>query len=118
MKNTNFTGICFISLIIVGLFPATSATAEGAGNKEQEIFYIYPDGVMEFRGRIMNREDVVIYEDGRGGELAAVKLSVPRKPDFYRSNIIVVRKEIDVSVAWDKEFRGLFLLPGDISRQQ
>ncbi len=101
MKNTNFTGVCLMSLIIVGLFPATSVTAEGVGDKEQEIFYIYPDGVMEFKGRTMNREDVVIYEDGRGGEFAAVKLIVPRKPDFYRSNIIVVRKEIDVPVAWE-----------------
>jgi hypothetical protein len=75
--------------------------AEEAGVKEQEIFYIYPDGLMEFRGRIMSKKDVVIYGDGRGGELAAVKLNVPRHTDFYRANIIVVRNEIDVPV-WGK----------------
>jgi len=47
--------------------------------------------MMEFKGRIMNKKDVVIYADGRGGELAAVKLNVPRHADFYRANIIVVR---------------------------
>lgn len=73
------------------LFSATSVIAEEAGEKEQEIFYIYPDGMMEFKGRIMNKKDVVIYADGRGGELAAVKLNVPRNTDFYRANIIVVR---------------------------
>ena len=92
MENTNFTSVCLMTLLIGVLFSATSVTAEEAGEKEQEIFYIYPDGTMEFKGRIKNEEDVVIYEDGRGGELAAVKLIVPRHPDFYRGNVIVVRK--------------------------
>jgi len=81
-----------MTLLIGVLFPATRVTAEEAGKKEKEIIYVYPEGKIEFKGRIMNEEDVVIYEDGRGGELAAVKLLVPRRPDFYRGNIIVVRK--------------------------
>lgn len=81
-----------MTLLIGALFPAACLIAEETGEKEQEIFYIYPEGMMEFKGRIMNEEDVVNYEDGRGGELAAVKLFVPRHPDFYKSNIIVVRK--------------------------
>ncbi len=92
MENTNFTSVCLMTLLIGVLFPATRVIAEEAGKKEQEIFYIYPEGKMEFKGHIMNEDDVVIYEDGRGGEFAAVKLSVPRRPDFYRGNIIVVRK--------------------------
>ena len=92
MKNTNFTNACLMTLLIGVLFPATRVTAEEAGIKEKQIIYIYPEGKMEFKGRIMNEEDVVIYEDGRGGELAAVKLFVPRRPDFYRGNVIVVRK--------------------------
>ncbi len=81
-----------MALLAGVLFSAASVIAEETGQNEQEIFYIYPDGMMEFKGRIMNKKDVVIYEDGRGGELAAVKLFVPRRPDFYRGNVIVVRK--------------------------
>ena len=91
MENMKFTSVCLMALIIGVLFPATSVIAEETNEKGQEIFYIYPDGMMEFRGRIMNKKDVVIYGNKRGGELAAVKLNVPRHADFYRANIIVVR---------------------------
>ena len=91
MENKKFTSVCLTVLLTGILFSATSVIAEEADKKEQEIFYIYPDGMMEFKGRIMNKKDVVIYADGRGGELAAVKLNVPRHTDFYRANIIVVR---------------------------
>ncbi len=91
VKNKKFTSVCLMALLVGVLFSATSVIAEEAGKKEQEIFYIYPDGMMEFKGRKMNKKDVVIYADGRGGEFAAVKLNVPRHADFYRANIIVVR---------------------------
>jgi len=90
-KKITSVSVCLMTLLIGVLFSATSVIAEETGGKEQEIFYIYPDGMMEFKGRIMNKKDVVIYADGRGGELAAVKLNVPRNTDFYRANIIVVR---------------------------
>ena len=69
--------------------------------KEPEILYIHPDGTMEFKGRTMNEKDVVIYKDGRGGERAAVKLSIPLHPDVYRDTIKVERKEYDVKVVRD-----------------
>jgi len=100
-----------IIFLLASLLIASCATAEKpvtAGEKEREILYIYPDGTMEFRGRIKNKEDVVIYEDGRGGEFAAIKIIVPLNPrsqlkkprhsHFYRDNIIVERIEIDVPV--------------------
>ncbi len=97
-----------IIFLLASLLIASCATAKKpvtAGEKEQEIFYIYPDGTMVFRGRIKNKEDVVIYEDGHGGEFAAIKIIVPlnryqkqRYSDFYRDNIIVERIEIDVPV--------------------
>lgn len=97
-----------IILLLASLLIASCATAEKsvtAGEKEREILYIYSDGTMEFRGRIKNKEDVVIYEDGRGGEFAAIKIIIPlnryqKQPysDFYRDNIIVERIEIDVPV--------------------
>lgn len=97
-----------IILLLASLLIASCATAEKpvtAGEKEREILYIYPDGTMEFRGRIKNKEDVVIYEDGHRGEFAAIKIIIPlnryqKQPysDFYRDNIIVERIEIDVPV--------------------
>ena len=100
-----------IIFLLVSLLIASCATAKKpvtAGEKEQEIFYIYPDGTMEFKGRIMIEEDVVIYEDGSRGERAAIKIIVPRNPinryqkkrhsHFYRDNITVERIEIDMPV--------------------
>jgi len=57
---------------------------------------------MVFEGRIRNKENVVIYKDGRGGERAAIKLIIPRHPDVYRDTIVVERKEIDVPVVREK----------------
>ncbi len=53
---------------------------------------------MVFRGRIMHEDEVIIYEDGRGGERAAVKVYIPFKEDIYRDTITVEREEIDVIV--------------------
>ncbi|MCH8261571.1 MAG: hypothetical protein IIA77_00785 [Proteobacteria bacterium] len=90
-----------IILLLASLLIASCATAkkpDRVGEKEHEILYIYPDGTMEFRGRIKNKEDVVIYEDGRGNELAAIKIIVPRNSDYYRDNLTVERIEIDVPI--------------------
>ena len=61
-----------IVIFLLACLLAISCTIEkkpvAAKDKEPEILYILPDGTMEFKGRIMNKEDVVIYEDGRGGE--------------------------------------------------
>lgn len=89
----------FASLLIASC--ATTQKPVVAGEKEPEVLYIYPDGTMEFDGRIKNKEDVVIYQDGRGGERAAVKIIIPRYPDVYRDTITVVRKEIDMPVVWE-----------------
>ncbi len=80
---------------------ATSSQPVAVAEKNQDILHIYPDGRMVFDGRVMNEEDVVIYDDGRGGERAAVKLLVPLNryqsqpyTEYYRDTIIVERKEI------------------------
>ena len=100
-----------IIFLLASLLITSCATAKkpiDAGEKEQEILYIYPDGTIEFRGRIKNKEDVVIYKDGHKGERAAIKIIVPPNPldrdhrqrhsHFYRDNIVVERIEIDVPV--------------------
>ncbi len=62
---------------------------------EREILHIYPDGSMTFRGRPIPAEDVVIYEDGYGGERAAVRIRMePLHPDFFRDTIVVERVRV------------------------
>ena len=88
---------CLIMLSSLVVMSCTiTEPAETTLEKEPEILYIYPDGRMELNNRIMNDEDVIIYEDGRGGERAAVKLRIPRRPDVYRDTIIVERRDIPV----------------------
>ena len=71
--------------------PTTTRMAESANS--DKILLIYEDGRMEFNSRFINKEEVVIYDDGRGGERAAVKVRVPIHSDFYRDSIVVVRVE-------------------------
>ena len=88
-------------LLLTCLLLASCAGTEKpvkTGEKEREVLYVYPDGTMQFKGRTMDKDDVVIYKDGRGGERAAVKLIIPLHPDVYRDTITVERKEIDVPV--------------------
>jgi hypothetical protein len=66
---------------------------------KKNILYIYQDGRMKFRSRYLNKEDVIIYEDGRGGEKAAIKMRVPRYPEHYRDSIVVVRVDNEMENA-------------------
>ena len=61
--------------------------------REKEILTIHDDGKMVFKERVMPPEDVIIYDDGQGGEKAAVKMYVPFHPPFYRDSIVVERVE-------------------------
>lgn len=70
-------------------------------NNTPEVLTIYPDGTMEFRDRILNEDDVIIYSDGQGGEKAAVRVWNPLQPPsrkdskYYRDTIIVERIKPD-----------------------
>lgn len=58
-----------------------------------EILTVRDDGSMWFRDRPMAKRDVIIYEDGMGGEKAAVRIRMePLHPDFFRDTIVVVRE--------------------------
>lgn len=83
-------------ILTIGLGACMSQTPVKTSAKEPEHLYVYADGSMEFRNRKIDAEEVVIYDDGRGGERAAVKLSLePLHPAFYRDSIIVIRKPTD-----------------------
>lgn len=63
---------------------------------DPEILHIYPDGSMRFRGQPIPERDVVIYEDGFGGERAAVRIRMePLHPDFFRDTIVVERVRVE-----------------------
>ncbi len=80
-------------LLTIALGGCMSQSPVKSAATEPDQLTIYADGTMEFRNRKLNSEDVVIYDDGRGGERAAVKISLePLHPPFYRDTIVVVRK--------------------------
>ncbi|MEQ8288509.1 MAG: hypothetical protein RIB78_02175 [Gammaproteobacteria bacterium] len=92
-------------LTIIVLFASTLAacaptrTAVVSAEDNNKTLYVLPDGTMEFKGRVVPGEDVVIYNDGRGGERAAVKLDLPLYNHAYRDSIIVERITLDMPVA-------------------
>lgn len=94
-------------ILIIGLIFASACSIgfnkeydlEVSNSNKKDILYIYQDGKMKFRSRYLNTEDVVIYEDGKGGEKAAIKVRVPRYPDYYRDSIIVVRVENETEMS-------------------
>ena len=93
-----------ILLLTSVLMASCAATNQPVAENGQDILHIYPDGKMVYDGRIMNEEDVVIYDDGYGGERAAIKLLIPlsryksqNHAEVYRDTIVVERKAIDES---------------------
>lgn len=64
------------------------------GQREPDILIVHENGDLEFRNRLVNKEDVVIYPDGFGGEKAAMKIRSlePLHPAFYRDSIVVQRR--------------------------
>ena len=88
-----------VSILAIALLLNTACTMSPINNRVAEptdsgkVLLIYEDGQMEFNSRFINHEDVVIYNDGRGGERAAIKVRVPIHSDFYRDSIVVVRVE-------------------------
>ena len=60
---------------------------------EPDILIVSADGTMQLGDRLIPDGDVIIYEDGRGGEKAAVRVRLePLHPDFFRDSIVVERR--------------------------
>ncbi len=79
----------FITIFLVA---CNNQTTINSVKSEPHKLIIHTNGSMEFRHRLLPTDDVVIYQDGRGGERAAVKMYVPLHPDYYRDSIIVERR--------------------------
>jgi hypothetical protein len=95
--------IIFLLASVLMTSCATTNQPVAIAEKDRDVLHIYPDGKMILDGRFINEDNVVIYDDGRGGERAAVRLIVPqnryqRQPHtaFYRDTIIVEREGIEV----------------------
>lgn len=98
MKRSSKALMCAIAAPILLSACMGQAPVKSSANKEPDILTVHEDGTMEFKNRRMNEKDVIIYSDGRGGEKAAVKMSLePLHPPFYRDSIIVVRKSAEES---------------------
>lgn len=73
--------------LLAGMLAVACASPEKAATskkKEPEILYIYPDGKMEFNGRFLNEDEVIIYKDSFEGGRAAVLLRIPFREDIFR----------------------------------
>ncbi|MBF8268461.1 MAG: hypothetical protein HW386_170 [Gammaproteobacteria bacterium] len=85
------------SVLMIGSCSTNQTSAGKPHEKKKEVLVIYADGTMMLNGRTMNKEDVVIYPDGYGGERAAVRVFVaPLHPDFFRDTIPVDRIDVEV----------------------
>ncbi len=90
-----------IILLLASLLSLSCAVAEKPAvskGKGKDILYVLPDGSMMFKGRRVDKGDIVIYDAAQRGERAAIKLKHPLHPDAYRDNINVERQEVDVAV--------------------
>ena len=80
-------------LFTFGLFACTHEPYIAEQHRGPDVLVVQADGTMFFRERSMPRDDVIIYDDGFGGERAAVKVYVPYKHDYYRDSIRVYREK-------------------------
>ena len=60
--------------------------------KSPERLVVHADGKKVFKNRVLPDNEVIIYQDGRGGEKAAVKVYAPLHPSFFRDSIVVERR--------------------------
>ncbi len=95
-----YTLITFLAFILFST-ACTSTYNVVESSEPDNTLLVYEDGRMEFNSRFLNDDEVVIYNDGRGGERAAIKVRVPIHSDFYRDSITVVRvvDQLDESIA-------------------
>ena len=92
-RLTELVAICVAAVTILGGCLAAPATRQNAATADPDTLVIGDDGSMRLNDRPIPNEDVIIYNDGRGGERAAVRIRMePLHPDFFRDTILVERE--------------------------
>ena len=82
-----------LAVTILGGCMASTGPRSSADLREPDTLMIQQDGSMLLNDLPIPHEDVIIYNDGRGGERAAVRVRMaPLHPDFFRDTIVVVRE--------------------------
>ena len=89
--NKYYTIISLLTVILSSTACSSTMSNVLESSESDNTLLVYEDGRMEFNSRFVNEDEVVIYNDGRGGERAAIKVRVPIHSDFYRDSIVVVR---------------------------
>ena len=91
--NKYYTLISFLVVILSSTACTSTSTISNVveSTEPENTLLVYEDGRMEFNSRFINQDDVVIYDAGKRGERAAIKVRVPIHADFYRDSIIVIR---------------------------
>ena len=93
MKLTKIAGLSVLAVMFLTGCLAAPAVKQLAADNGPDTLLIHEDGSMKLNDKPIPHQDVVIYEDGRGGERAAVRVRMePLHPDFFRDTIVVVRE--------------------------
>lgn len=90
LAKTRLPILLLASLVLAGCMatPAAKSTS-----RDPEKLIVSADGKMQLGKRRIADDDVIIYDDGRGGEKAAVRVRMePLHPDFFRDSIVVERE--------------------------
>ena len=86
-KNTLF----LVIVISSSLACTTTPQLNNVSSPSHKKIFIYEDGRMVYRERLLSHDDVLFYSDGYGGEHAAIKMRTAIHPDYYLAPIKVVR---------------------------
>jgi len=82
-----------LSIACLTLAGCMATPAVKTASSEPEKLVVSADGKMQLGKRLIPDDDVIIYNDGFGGEKAAVRVRMePLHPDFFRDSIVVERE--------------------------
>jgi hypothetical protein len=80
-------------VLVAGLLAACTTTQPRDAvyvSPQKKVLTVRADGKMVYRDRLVSPDDVILYEDGRGGLRAAVRVRTePLRPDFFADGIVV-----------------------------
>ena len=91
MKNTKMQAAALlVAGMLAGCTAAQPRDAAYTSPPQKKVLTVHADGKMLYRDRLVSPDDVIMYEDGRGGLRAAVRVRTePVRPDFFADGIVV-----------------------------